>query len=89
MTLLRAVAVAGGMGEYAKRGEVIVIRETDSQRYIGVYDVAGISRGNYPDPEIYPNDIIVVGDSPQLRLLGQISPLTNLVTSPILFFSRL
>lgn len=89
MTLLRAVSIAGGMGEFARQDEVILLREAADQRYIGVYDLSAITNGNYADPEIFANDIIIVGDSPQLRAVGRISSLMQLINIPLLFITRL
>ena len=68
-TLLRAIYNAGGLSDYAKSEEVIVSRTVEGQKYIGVYNLTAIERGNYADPAIYPNDIISVGDSPSKRFL--------------------
>src|SRR5690606_6766804 len=50
MTLMRAVASAKGLGEFAKQDEVVVLRTVDNTRYAGVYNLAAIRKGNYPDP---------------------------------------
>jgi polysaccharide biosynthesis/export protein len=68
-TLLRAVNQAGGTTDYARADDVLVFRTVDGQTYIGVYNIAAIGRGNYPDPLLYPNDVVVVGDSPERRRL--------------------
>lgn len=71
-TLLRVVNSAEGLTEFARDDDVVVLRTVDGQRYIGVYNLAAISRGNYPDPQVYPNDVVMVGDSPERRMLDQI-----------------
>lgn len=68
-TLLRAVNQAEGMTEFARVDDVLVFRTVNGQRYIGAYNMAAIERGNYADPVLYPNDIVVVGDSPERRRL--------------------
>ncbi|WP_196490437.1 polysaccharide biosynthesis/export family protein, partial [Erythrobacter donghaensis] len=68
-TLLRAVNQAEGMTQYAKQSDVLVLRTVENQRYIGVYDIRAIQRGNYADPQLFPNDIVIVGDSPERRRL--------------------
>jgi polysaccharide export outer membrane protein len=69
-TLLKVVNLAEGLTDFAKQDDVLVLRNVDGQRYIGVYNIQAIQRGNYPDPEVYANDIVIVGDSPERRRLN-------------------
>lgn len=87
-TLLEAVAIGRGRSEYADLREVMVFREVDEQRYIGVYDLAAIRRGNYPDPEIYPHDTIVVGETGWTRRFARLAPLVPLISSPLILLER-
>lgn len=88
-TLVEAVAIGGGRTDFARLSEVMIFREVEGQRYIGVYDLGAIRRGNYPDPEIYPQDLIMVGESNQLRTLGRVSQYVSLITSPLILLERL
>jgi polysaccharide export outer membrane protein len=72
LTLLRAINSAGGLGDYAKYDDVLIMRTVDGQNYIGLYNIGAIQRGNYPDPELYADDIVMVGDSPARRRLDNI-----------------
>lgn len=83
-TLLRAINTAGGLADYAKKDDVLVLRTVDQKRYIGVFNIAAIERGNYPDPVIFPNDIVMVGDSPGRRRLDTILQLVPLFTSSVI-----
>jgi polysaccharide export outer membrane protein len=85
MTLMRAVASARGLAEFAKQDDVVVLRTVDGQRYAGIYNLAAIRRGNYPDPEVYANDVVVVGDSPALRRLKDLITVLPAVTSPLIY----
>lgn len=60
MTLMRAVALAKGLGEGANPKRVIVFRTVDGQRMAAGFDLAAIRRAEADDPTIYPNDIVVV-----------------------------
>jgi len=71
-TLLRAVNQAGGTTEYAKLTDVLILREVDDTQYIGLYDMEAIQRGNYADPRLYPDDIVLVGDSPERRRIDSL-----------------
>jgi polysaccharide export outer membrane protein len=85
MTLMRAVASAKGLGEFAKQDDVVVLRTVSGTRYAGVYNLAAIRRGNYPDPEVYANDVVVVGDSPTLRRMKDFIQILPAITSPLIY----
>lgn len=85
MTLMRAVASAKGLGEFAKQDDVVVLRTVNGQRYAGVYNIAAIRRGNYADPELYANDIVIVGDSATLRRMKDFIAILPAITSPLIY----
>ena len=61
MTLLRALAVAGGFGPIADRSQVIIYRVNEQKkREAFVYDVEKIRAGQSDDPMIKGDDLIVV-----------------------------
>lgn len=88
MTLMRAVALAGGVTEYAKLEDVVVFRSVGSRQYVGIYNLGAIRRGNYADPEIFPNDVVIVGDSPQRRQFDKLLQATPALLSPVILLSR-
>lgn len=88
MTLLRAVASARGLGEFADQQDVVILRSVEGQRMAGLYNIAAIRRGLYDDPAIYANDVIVVGDSPQRRLFRDFVSLSPLLASPLVAILR-
>lgn len=69
MTLLRLLNQAEGPTEYARLDDVLIMREVAGKRYVGVYNLGAVQRGNYADPQLYPNDIVMVGDSVERRRL--------------------
>lgn len=87
-TLMRAINLAGGVTEYAKLDDVLVFREVDNARYIGVYNIGAIQRGNYADPTLYPDDIVMVGDSPAKRRLQAILQYLPLAVSTTILVDR-
>lgn len=87
VTLMRAVALAGGVSEYAKLEDVVVFREVGTQKYVGIYNLEGIRRGNYADPEIFPNDVVVVGDSLARRQFKDILQIVPALLSPIIILA--
>ncbi len=83
MTLMRAIASAKGMSEFARQEEVVILRTVDGRRMAGLYNVEAIRRGVYDDPAVYANDVIVVGDSPQRRMFRDFVSLSPLLAAPL------
>ncbi len=83
MTLMRAVAAARGATEFAQLREVVIHRKVNGRQMIALYDLAAVRRGAYADPILYPNDIVVVGNSPGRRLLQQAVAVAPLLVSPL------
>lgn len=88
MTLLRAIASARGLGEFADQADVVILRTVDEKRMAGLYNIAAIRRGIYEDPPIYADDLIVVGDSPQRRLFRDFVSLSPLLAAPLVALLR-
>lgn len=84
MTLMRAIATARGVGEFAKLTEVVVFRTVKGQRMAALYDLKAIRRGYYEDPEVFANDIVMVGDSPGRRLFKDALAVVPLLTTPLI-----
>jgi len=86
MTLIQAVALAKGTSDDANARRVAVFRTISGQREAAAFDLTSIRRGEAPDPEIYPGDIIVVDGSAnkdlQKRLLQTLPVLS--IFSPII-----
>lgn len=89
MSLMRAVAVAKGASEFARLEDVVVFRTVNNQRYAALYNLKAIRRGLYEDPEIYANDVVVVGDSAARRLFKDIIQGSSLITTPIIALLRI
>jgi polysaccharide export outer membrane protein len=63
VTLIQAVALAHGTTEDANAHRVAVFRTISGQRQAAAFDLTSIRRGEAPDPQIYPGDIVVVDGS--------------------------
>ncbi|OYW44632.1 MAG: transposase [Sphingomonadales bacterium 32-68-7] len=83
MTLLRAIASAKGLSEFAKADDVVILRTVEGRKMAALYNVDAIRRGSYGDPAIYANDVVVVGDSPQRRLFRDLIGVAPLLASPL------
>jgi polysaccharide export outer membrane protein len=84
MTLMRAVASAKGLSEFARQDDVVILRTVNNQKMAGLYNLDAIRRGAYDDPPVYANDVIVVGDSPQRRLFRDFVSLSPLLAGPLI-----
>lgn len=62
-TLMQAVALSGGVDEFANLKRVVVFREVDGVRHVAGFNLAEIRDGTFPDPEIMQNDIVIVDGS--------------------------
>lgn len=68
MTLMRAVATAKGTTEFSKKDEVVIFRRVNGAEYAALFDMRAIQQGNYADPDVYANDVVMVGDSQARRM---------------------
>jgi polysaccharide export outer membrane protein len=84
ITLMRAVATAKGVGEFARMDDVVVFRTVDGKPLAALYNLGAIRRGIYPDPKIYANDVIIVGDSNARRMFQKFLQVAPLLTTPLI-----
>jgi polysaccharide export outer membrane protein len=84
MTLMRAIARAEGTSDIADSSHVVIFRTVEGQDMAALYDLRAIRLGAYEDPQIYTNDVIVVGESTARRLFPQILQAAGLVLSPLI-----
>ncbi len=84
MTLMRAVATAKGASEFAKLDDVVVFRTVKGQNYAALYNLGAIRRGSYPDPEVFANDVVIVGDSKARRIFKDVLQVAPLLTGPLI-----
>jgi polysaccharide export outer membrane protein len=63
MTLMQAVALAGGTGPDANARRVAVFRQIGGKRQAAAFDLTSIRRGEMEDPPVYAGDIIVIDGS--------------------------
>jgi polysaccharide biosynthesis/export protein len=84
MTLMRAVATAKGAAEFAKLDDVVIFRTVKGQKLAALYNLKAIRRGTYQDPEVFANDVVVVGDSSARRLFKDALQVLPAITTPII-----
>lgn len=84
MTLMRIIARAEGVTEYADTTYVIVYRQVDGKEMAALYDLRAIRQGIYADPDVYANDIVLVGESGGRRLFQSVIQGSALLTAPLI-----
>ena len=88
LTLMRAVATAKGATEFAALSNVTVFRTVKGQKMAALYSLKAIRNGIYDDPEVFANDVIVVGDSQARRIFKDVLQASPLITTPLLILFR-
>jgi polysaccharide export outer membrane protein len=62
-SLLEAVARAKGVSKAANSHRVAIVRNVDGSPHAATFDLAAISAGKAPDPEVIANDVVIVDTS--------------------------
>jgi polysaccharide export outer membrane protein len=63
LTLMQAVALAGGTSPEANARRVAIFRTIGGKRQAAAFDLTSIRRGEGEDPQIYAGDIVVIDGS--------------------------
>lgn len=88
-SLLKVINAAEGVSDTAKKEDVLIMRTIEGKQYVGLYNLAAIERGNYPDPRLFPNDIVMVGNSPARARFDDIIGIAPLLTPIVLIIDRI
>jgi len=86
ITLQQAIATARGANETANINNVVVFRTVSGRKMAALFSLKDVRGGRIADPEIYGNDIIVVGENAARRFFRDLTssfPLLN-VFVPVL-----
>jgi polysaccharide export outer membrane protein len=83
MTLMRSIARAQGVTEFASTNFVVVFRRVNNQEMAALYDLRAIRQGMYADPEVYANDVVYVGESHARRIFQALVTSSALLTAPV------
>jgi len=67
MTLQQALATAQGADQVANLNNVVVFRTVNNQKVAALFSIKEIRAGRLEDPQIYGNDIVIVGESAARR----------------------
>ncbi len=63
ISLLQAVAVAGGLDPLADLGGIVLFRQVEGKKMAAAYNMRDLRSGRIEDPQLYGDDIIVVEQS--------------------------
>ena len=63
-TLMQALALAGDVDMNVASGDVVIFRTIDGKRSAARFDFDSIKTGKTQDPQLQPNDVLVVDTSP-------------------------
>lgn len=88
MTLMTAIASAEGWTDIANKGEVVVFRKVGGKEYAAIYNVRAIERGVYVDPDVYANDVVMVGNSQSRKIWKDVSPIIAPLLAPVIYLFR-
>lgn len=82
-TLLQAIASAKGTTQFTRQSRVLVFRTVGGQKMAGLFNLKQIRNGEQQDPQLYPEDVVVVGESSTARLLQNMIGIVPVVTTPL------
>jgi polysaccharide export outer membrane protein len=88
MTLLRAIATAQGTTEFTKEKDIVVMRQVDGRQYAALYNLDAIRHAAYPDPDIYANDVVMVGDSKGRRFFKDFISIAGFALTPLVLLIK-
>jgi len=72
LTLMQAIALAGGATDGANQKRVVVFRQIEGKRHAAAFNLQDIRRGEAQDPLVYANDIVVMDGSEARRTYGDV-----------------
>lgn len=85
MTLMRTVATAKGLAEFAQSRYIVVFRTVSGTRYATLYNLDAIRGGYYADPEIFADDVVVVSDNRARRLFRDVMQVAPAIITPLTY----
>ena len=83
MTLLRAIATAQGTTEFSRMDDIVILRNVNGTQYAALYNLKAIRHGAYADPDVYANDVVVVGDNHARRMFKDYLTAFGVMASPL------
>lgn len=73
MSLLQAIASAKGASELADLDQVAIFRTVSNRKMAALFSLKQIRAGQVEDPQIYANDVVVVGENATRRFMKDVA----------------
>jgi polysaccharide export outer membrane protein len=73
LTLQQAIATAKGANEFANINNVVIFRTVNDRRMAALFNLKDVRSGRLADPDIYGNDIVVVGENATKRFFKDVT----------------
>jgi polysaccharide export outer membrane protein len=73
MTLQQAIASARGAQQIADLDHVVIFRMVEDRNMAALFSLKQIRSGQSPDPQVFANDVVVVGENATRRFLRDLS----------------
>lgn len=83
-TLIKAIAAAKGLSQFAKQREVAVLRTINGRSYAALYDLGAIRAGLYRDPYLNPGDVVLVDESRSRRYFRDLLSVVPAISGPLI-----
>lgn len=83
ITLMGAIARAKGTTDFADEHFVVVHREVGGKRMAALYDLRAIRQGIYPDPAVYADDVVSIGESAKKRTFSLLVQSSGVLAAPL------
>lgn len=80
MSLQQAIAAAKGADDLANLDHVAIFRETNGVKNFALFSLKKIRAGKMPDPQVFANDIVIVGENGTRRFLKDLNNIPLLGT---------
>lgn len=80
-----SIPLAGITAEFAKLGDVEIFRSVNGQKMRPLYNLKSIRREIYNDPEVFANDVVVVGDSQARRIFKDALQVAPTLLTPLVY----
>jgi polysaccharide biosynthesis/export protein len=84
-SLVQAIALSGGVDATVASGDIVIFRTIDGVRSAARFDIDSVKKGDAPDPELQPNDLVIVGTSDTKLALNNVLRVLPLATSAAIF----
>jgi polysaccharide export outer membrane protein len=84
-SLVQAMAMAGGIDADIASGDIVVFRTIDGVRSAARFDLDSVKNGAAPDPQLQPNDVVIVDTSTSKVYLNRFLKVLPIATTAAYF----